>query len=312
MSHRRILLISLLFLIIVVSSFTYLLTQHQTALRKDQIPANANIVPWMKPNPSIEQLNLNAQQPYGPPPFNIDFVMTNALKLSMTFNISVPSGTRIIPSTVYLGHDSDYLYVGGKFVGMGMNPVSIGSDTLPDCLSMYFDVANDGVLKQPESGFRFSAYITQHWSGVWIYSDELWVDYVAEYGRASWVPSDNYYMDILHKTQTVFSVGGGIKEYENSTGTVTMLLSEHLSCPGNAEVNALQMRPGERWVMGFLLELKYVTDISSFGDYADGWPQNTYPYLSNDSSWWPKMVIDLTNPPSTYPGDMKPATFSNT
>jgi hypothetical protein len=252
----------------------------------------------MRPNPSIKELNLNAQQPYGPPPFDIDSVMANALKLNMTFNISIPGGNRIIPSTVYLGHDLDYLYVGGKFCGMGMNPLDIA---LPDYLSMFFDVANTGVLKQPESGFRFSDYIYQHWTGLWIYHDELWVDYVAQDRRASWLLADNYYSIYLGKAQTVFSVGDGIKEYDNSTGTVTILLSRRLSCPGNAEVNAFQMMPGERWVIGFLIELGYVTNIGSFGDYVDGWPRNIYPYLSNDSSWWPKLCIDLTNQPSGFP-----------
>jgi hypothetical protein len=256
----------------------------------------------MQPHPSIKELNLNAQQPYGPPPFDIDSVMATALKLSMTFNISLPGSMRVVPSTLYLGHDSDYLYVGGKFQGIGMNPVSTANQTLPDSLSMFFDVADSGVLRQPESGFRFSAYITQKWSGLWIYHDELWDDYVQEYGRASWIPADDYYTYDLGKPQTVFSDGDGIKEYDNSTGTLTILLSRHLSCPGNSEVNAFQMKPGERWVIGFLTEIGYITDISQFGDFVDGWPKNIYPYLSNDSSWWPKLVIDLTNPPPIIPG----------
>jgi hypothetical protein len=302
-SYRRILLFSLLFLVLIVSSFYYVLWQwQQKPLRKDAIPADAYIVPWMRPNPSIKELNLHAQQPYGPPPFNIDSVMANALKLNMPFNISIAGDTRVIPSTVYLGHDSDYLYVGGKFCGMGMNPFDTA---LPDYLSMFFDVANTGVLKQPESGFRFSDYIYQHWTGVSILHDMLWVDYVAQDRRASWLLAENYYTDLR-----VISITDGTKEYDNSTGTVTILLSKLLSCPGDAEVNALQMRPGERWVMGFLIELGYVTDIGSFGDYVDGWPRNIYPYLSNDSSWWPKLVIDLTNPPAATSGQTSPGTNS--
>jgi hypothetical protein len=310
MQRKRVLLFSLLFLIIVVGSFTYLLTQHQTALRKDQIPANAYVVPWMKPNPSIEQLNLHAQQPYGPLTFNIDSVMSNALKLNMTFSISLPESTRVIPSTVYLGHDSDYLYVGGEFRGMGINPVSTANDTVPNVFSIYFDVADDGVLRQPESGSKFADYITENWRGGTSYNDAIWVDYAREYERASWVLSYYYYTYYLGKPQTVFSYGDGTSEYDNSTGTVTMLFSRLLSCPGNAEVNALQMRSGERWLMGFVLELSFATNGLTPQDYVDGWPKNTYPYLSNDSSWWPKMAIDLTNPPSTYPGDTQPATFS--
>jgi hypothetical protein len=205
--------------------------------------------------------------------------MVNALRLSMTFNISVPGGTRVIPSTVYLGHDSDYLYMGGKFRGMGMNPVSTATETLPNCLSMYFDVANNGVLEQPERGFRFSAFITQKLSGLWIYHEELWVNYVEEYRRASWVPADNYCTSYFSP-----SMGNGIKEYDNSTETVTILLSKHLSWPANAAINALQMKPGERWVIGFIIELQYNTQTSAWGDYVDGWPRNIYPYLSNNSS----------------------------
>lgn len=313
MQRKRVLLFSLLFLIIILTSVYYILLQGPLRpLRKDAIPSSANVIPWMHPNPSIEQLNLHAQQPYGPPPFDIDSVMANALKLNMTFSISLPESTRVIPSTVYLGHDSDYLYVGGEFRGMGMNPVSTANDTVPNVFSIYFDVADDGLLRQPESGSRFADYITENWVGGTSYSDAIWVDYVREYKRASWILSFHYYTNYLGKPQTVFGYGDGTSEYDNSTGTVTMLFSRLLSCPGNADVNALQMRPGERWLMGFVLELSFATNGLTPQDYVDGWPKNTYPYLSNASSWWPKMVIDLTNPPPTYPGDMQPATFSNT
>jgi len=165
MPWKRVLLFSLLFLILAVSLFHYVLPNVLHPLRKDQIPAGAYVVPWMRPSPSIEKLNLNAQQPYGPPPFDIDSVMVNALRLSMTFNISVPGGTRVIPSTVYLGHDSDYLYVGGKFRGMGMNPVSTPNDTVPHVFSVFFDVKDDGVLEQPESGSDFGVWKTESWGG---------------------------------------------------------------------------------------------------------------------------------------------------
>jgi hypothetical protein len=300
--QKQVFLFSILFLVLLVSLFYYGFLQRQPEpkpLRIDPIPDSAYVVPWMQPNPSIEQLNLHAQQPYGPLTYDIDSVMANVLKLSTTFNISIPDGTRVIPSTVYLGHDSEYLYVGGKFQGMGMNPASTDYDTLPNLFSILFDVANNGVLKQPESGSRFPVYITKNWRGGWSYDDAVWA-YIPQDGRASWVPSDNYYTLYLGKPQTVWSDGGETSEYDNSTATVIMLFSRLLSCPGNAEVNELQMRPGERWVMGFVLELSYVTNIGSFGDYVDGWPQKTYPYLSSNSSWWPKLAIDLSNPPPSF------------
>jgi hypothetical protein len=302
MSFRRILLFSILFLILALSSLYYTMMQGQRPLRVDPVPADAYVVPWMQPYPSIRELNLNGQQPYGPPTFDINSVMSNALKINMTFRISTPGGMRVVPSTLYLGHDSDYLYVGGEFRGIGMNPASNAEQTLPDCLEMFFDVTGSGVLRQPESGFRFSAYVLPQWNGMWIYHDQLWANYVNEYGRASWLPADYYYDCYIGKPQTVWSDGGGIKGYENSTETLTIILSKFLSCPGNSEVNALQMRPGERWVMGFLTQVGFITDTGEFEDLVDGWPTNIYPYLSNDSSWWPKMVIDLANPPSTISG----------
>ena len=302
MPWKRILLVSILFLVLAVSLLYYVLPNVLYRLRKDPIPAGAYVVPWMQPNPSIEKLNLNAQQPYGPPPFDIDSVMVNALRLSMTFNISVPGGTRVIPSTVYLGHDSDYLYVGGKFRGMGTNPASTPNDTVPHVFSVLFDVKDNGVLEQPEGGSSFVVWKTENWGGGWYYEEPIWVNYLAQDKRATWVPSSNYYTNDLGRPQTVFSYGDGTSEYDNSTGTVTMLFSRLLSCPGNAEYNAFQMRDGERWVMGFLLELMFATNGITPQDYVDGWPRNIYPYLSNDASWWPKLLIDLTNPPQTIPG----------
>ncbi len=77
-----------------------------------------------------------------------------------------------------------------------------------------------------------------------------------------------------------------------------VLFSRFLSRPALSEIDALQMKFGERWVMGFLIELGYNTWYGTYTDFVDGWPQKIYPYLSNDSSWWPKLVIDLTNPPA--------------
>lgn len=275
----------------------YVLPSVLHPLRRDPVPAGAYVVPWMRPNPSIEELNRNPQLPGSPPPFDIDTVMATALKLSMTFNISTPGGTRIIPSTVYLGHDSDYLYVGGKFIGMSTNPASDPHVAiLPNYLQILFDVDNDGVLKTPESGSRLSVFITSNGTWMWGYHDLTW-RYSQEGDRDIWILAENYYENYLHEPQPAYAIANVAVEYDNSTGTLTMLFSRFLYRPGNSAVNGLQMRPGERWVMGFLLELGYATHNSAFGDYVDGWPRKAYPYLSNDSSWWPKLAIDLANPP---------------
>jgi len=161
-------------------------------------------------------------------------------------------------------------------------------------------VANDGVLTAPESGSRPCVYVDRERVSLWIYHDAVWF-YVPMFRRAAWILSDNYYEMFLNKPQPADAVEGGIGEYDNSTGTVTMLFSRLLRLPDNIEANALQMRPGERWIMGFLLELGYMTNTGTFTDYVDGWPNKTYPYMSDDASWWPKLVIDLTNPQPTYP-----------
>jgi hypothetical protein len=301
-------IISSLSLILVFSLFFYVLSrEREEPLRVDAVPEGAYVVPWMRPNPSFKDIEAKwPQRPYGPPFFDIDSVMADALKLTMTLNLSFPGGSRIVPSTVYLGHDSTDLYVGGKFVGMFGNPVTpsnpgANNPIMPNIMDILFDVNNDGVLKTPESGSRVAAFVYEGRVFACEYVDKLWV-YVPFYGRASWVLSNNYYDDVLHKSQSVMACDYFTGEYDNSTGTVTVLLSRVLNCPGNVEVNVLQMRPGERWVMGFLLEMGYETDISSFGDYMDGWPRNDYPYLSSNSSWWPKLAIDLTNPPPAYSG----------
>jgi len=54
---------------------------------------------------------------------------------------------------------------------------------------------------------------------------------------------------------------------------------------------------GERWVMGFLFELGFAAN-SELGD-SDIWPQGAYPYPSNDTSWWPKLAIDLSASPAS-------------
>jgi hypothetical protein len=304
---KRILIFIVLFVILAVSLFIYVLPNVLHPLRVDAVPAGAYVVPWMSPNPSVKDLEAKwPQQPYGPPFFDIDSVMADALKLTMTLNISILGGSRIVPSTVYLGHDSTDLYVGGKFVGMYGNPVTPSTPgpnnpIRPNIMDILFDVNNDGVLETPESGSRIGAFVYAGEAFAVEYVDKLWV-YVPMYGRASWILSNNYYSEFLHKPQTVMAYDYYTGEYDNSTGTVTMIFSRLLNCPGNIEANTLQMRPGERWVMGFLSEMGLETDISSFGDYMDGWPRNDYPYLSGNCSWWPKLAIDLTNPPPAYSG----------
>jgi hypothetical protein len=297
MSWKQILLFSLLFFILAASLLYYTVSNIPPVLRKDSPPAGAYVVPWMQPNPSIEELKSHPQQANGPPPFDIDVVMAGALKLSMTFNISVPGGTRIIPSTVYMSHDSDCLYVGGEFIGMHLNPADTATDTVPHCFSVLFDVANDGVLKQPESGSTLSVFVLPDATGGWMYEDMMWA-YSALDKRSLWVTAENYYSD-LQRAQPAAAIEDtdAVTEYDIPTGTLTVLLSRYLRQPESRELNELQIRPGERWAMGFLIELGYITNIGHWSDYMDDWPRRIYPYLSNDSSWWPKMVIDLTNPP---------------
>ena len=256
-------------------------------LRRDSLPAGVYIVPWMKPYPYFGQI---------PDPFNIDSVMTGALRLNITFHIDTPNGTRMIPSTVYLGHDSKYLYVGGKFVGMHSNPASVPyGDTQPNCFQIYFDVANDGVLKTPEAGSGFAVNIDVPQEtlvgGTW--ADMMWAYAAGNYKRMTWWAADLYLE--TRGGQSTFSMSAHVQEYDSSTGTVTILFARFLNRPGMENINALQMRAGERWTMGFILELKYQKELANM---VDGWPRNIYPYLSDDSSWWPKLVIDLANPPA--------------
>jgi hypothetical protein len=269
------------------------------SLRLDSAPSGAYVVPWMRPNPSIEELNYYPQLPYSPPTFDVDLVMTDALKLNMTFRIVTRSDVRVVPSVVYLGHDADHLYVAGKFVGMYGNPdTNYPENVIPNLFDILFDVENDGVLKSPESGSRFAAYVHQERAGFNVYVDMLWFDDPPD-GRASWTDVDWYAGEILHRALPV-SEDGMATAYYNSTGTLMIIYSRLLRLSGNAEVNALQMRPGERWTMGFLLQLGYQSDDYRIGLYMDGWPQNIYPYVSDDSSWWPKLVIDLANPPASF------------
>jgi hypothetical protein len=295
--RKRFLLFSLPFFALVFSLFYFVLPDILHPLRRDSIPVGTYIVPWMKPNPSIEELNLHRQLPGEPPPFEIDIVMADALKLDITFRIEIPGETRVVPSSVYLGHDSDYLYIGGKFVGIGTNPASDPHvEIVPDYFEILFDVTNDGVLTSPESGSRLSVFITPQGTWMWGYHDMVWA-YSSSGGRMCFYLAENYYFP---EAQRVFSLANLAVAYDNSTKTLIILFSRFLRQPDNHEVNALQIKRGERWVMGFLLQLGYATHISAFGDYVDGWPQKAYPYSSNDSSWWPKLCIDLTNSPPEF------------
>jgi hypothetical protein len=295
LNAERILLFSILFLILIIGLFYYVVPNVFNPLRIDKIPDGTYIVPWMSPEPWFGQMPEN---------FSIDVVMTDALKLYITFRIDMWDGTtRTIPSTVYLGHDKDFLYVGGKFVGMYSNPASVPGDTQPNVFDILFDVTNSGVLKSPESGSGLAVNI-----GVpkdvpegYSFADMTWQYEPHLYKRMIWLPADNYLGP--PNFQQVFAFAAHAIEYDNSTGTVTMLFARFLSRSGTENINALQMRPGERWVMGFVLELWYQKERDN---RFDGWPRNIYPYESNDSSWWPKMVIDLTNPPSTISSHTPP------
>jgi hypothetical protein len=255
----------------------------------------------MEPNPSIAVLRTYAQNPYGPPPFNIDSVMAGALKLSMTFNISVAGGNRIIPSTVYLGHDIDYLYVGGEFRGMGLNPDSDSNTTFANYFNILFDVNDKGKLTFPEAGSSLPVLVyNDTWTTTGLYEDFLWDNYVDQLGRASWVFTQIY---CFPNAPPGITMATGFSEYDTATGTLTIIFARFLQFPVMSGLDALQIRPGERWVMGFVLELGFARwSTAAMADNVDGWPRNVYPYLSDDSSWWPKLVIDLTKPPATFPG----------
>jgi len=280
-------LFSLFFSVLVFSLLYYVFPNVLYPLRIDKVPADAYVIPWMQPYPYFG---------YIPTVFNIDAVMANALILNMTFRINMWDGTiRVIPSTVYLGHDSKYLYVGGRFVGMYSNPASVPHDLQPNRFHIYFDVANDGVLKTPEAGSLFAVAIDvppqeDLVSGQW--DDMVWVYEPNQYKHMMWMPAYNYLWPDAHRAG--LSIAAQTAEYDNSTGTVTIMFARFLRTPGTEDFNVLQMRPGERWAMGFLLELQYQKELDN---RVDGWPKKTFGEWSDDSSWWPKLVIDLANPP---------------
>ena len=305
MNRNRILLISVLFSILTVSMFWYAFWNSGKPVRLDTIPSGAYNVPWMQPNPSIEELNKHAQGPNAPPTFNIDTVMTSALKLNIDFEINISSSIRDVQGTVYLGHDSQYLYVGGKFVGMYMNPTYVPGHILGGSyLQIMFDVDNSGTLRTPEAGSRASVAVGQTGPEMLFYYDMAWIGLpIFRQGRPYWEMTQNL-QSIGFIARTIATVEGAAT-YENKTGTLQVLFERLLSTPSISSVDALQMRSGERWVMGFLIEMGFENPAGEFQNYVDGWPRTSYPYTSpdsSDSSWWPKLAIDLSNPPTTYPG----------
>jgi len=291
---KRIIVFSILFLILATSLFYFVLPKFLSPpLRIDPVPSGTYVVPWMQPNPSISVLKTYQSNPYGPPPFNVDSVMANSLKLNMTFNITVSSGPRVIPSTVYLGHDEDYLYVGGEFRGMGLNPNNDPNTTLANYMSIFLDVDDNGTLSFPEAGSQIVVLVyNDTWTTNGLYEDLLWTDYNKVLQRASWVRAEDY---TFPKAPAGITLASGFAEYDNPTGTLTFIIARCLRYPVMDKINALQMQPGERWVMGFVLELGFGSDGESMSNNVDGWPRTIYPFLSSDSSWWPKLAIDLSN-----------------
>jgi hypothetical protein len=154
---------------------------------------------------------------------------------------------------------------------MGRNPASNSSEhpgwIEPNYLEIFFDVANDGVLAFPESGSGFGVNIDKetNWRTNMISSveDMVWTNYKSVSKSARWV----FAIDVGMNVRTW---GLADAQYDNSTGTLIFIFSRYLWKPGYYTSNALQMRPGERWVMGFLLELGYATWYSEYSNFVDG------------------------------------------
>jgi hypothetical protein len=172
--------------------------------------------------------------------------------------------------------------------------------TLPNYFNILFDVKDNGNLMFPEAGSQLPVYVyNDTWTTSGLYNDLLWDNYVSELGRACWGSTEDY---CFPNAPPGMTMANGFAEYDNSTGTLTIIFARLLRDPVMSGLDTLQMRPGERWVMGFVLELGFSRSSGGLmSDNVSGWPLNVYPYLSSNSSWWPKLVIDLTNPPSTIP-----------
>jgi hypothetical protein len=204
----------------------------------------------------------------------------------------------------------DYLYVGGEFRGMGLNPDSDPTYTLPNYFNILFDVNDNGKLSFPEAGSQLPVLVyNDTWTTTGLYHDFLWDNYVSDLGRACWIYAEEY---CFPNSPPGMTMANGFAEYDPPTGTLTIIFARLLQDPVMSRLDALQIRPGERWVMGFVLELGFGRYQSGqpFSDNVGGWPQNVYPYLSDNSSWWPKLVIDLTKQPATFPGQTATGTES--
>ena len=299
MSRKHVLLLAILLSILIGSLLYIIVPEILHPLRIDRISSDAYVVPWMQPSLSIKSLDpFSSLSRWKDTLWDLDMIMPTALKLNMTFGITIPNGTRVIPSTIYLGHDTDYLYVGGKFSGMYTNPTAGIGEGSNQYFAVYFDADNDGKLTFPESGSRFYvSFIGEslHPSAAWACEDMIWT-YDQQNGQHEvWLPAEDYYSP---QAQPQSATTSNVWEYDNSTGTLTVLFSRYLLGSGDPHTNAFIMKNGERWVMGFNLELGYSPENAGTEFLTDGWPQQTYPYVSNDASWWPKLAIDLTNTPS--------------
>jgi hypothetical protein len=301
-SRKRVLILALLLIILSIGAYYYVLPRILGFynVREDPVPLSAYVVPWMQPGISTSELN-DPTSSWRNKLWDIDMIMSSALKLNITFTISVPNGTRVIPTTIYLGHDTDYLYVGGKFTGIYRNPADTENETFGQYFAIYFDADNDGKLSFPESGSRYDAgYYNEniHPSGFWGCDDMIWgPDVWNSQQQSTWESASNYFEN-QHASLSTQAATSLAWEYDNSTGTWSILFSRYLLQSSDRNTNAFMMRSGERWVVGFNLEIGYFAGNIGTDMLCDGWPQTTYPYLTNDASSWPKLAIDLGHPPT--------------
>jgi len=301
MQSRRVIFLSLLFPIIVAGLvITSPLYYHP--LRRDNVPIGAYTIPWMTPNPSIAVLGSIATPLL---PWNISSVIGNGLKLEINFRVVLPKETLIVTATIYLGHDSDYLYLGATFRGAWLDPTASAQAYGSDDFQILFDADNDGQLSYPEAASDLPTYIcapVNERAGYCqpYYNTAGWGrPNLSGAGDRAW--QGNWEDASLSCPSPFNSAGGWTSEYNNNTGTLELLLARHLSVP-NTCGNGIHMRSGERWVMGFLLQFGYSNTNASmpYTDFVDDWPRLAYPFPTNDASWWPKLVIDLTRPPLGY------------
>jgi len=179
---------------------------------------------------------------------------------------------------------------------MGLNPNNDPNTTLANYMSIFLDVDDNGTLSFPEAGSQIVVFVyNDTWTTNGLYDDLLWTDYNNVLQRASWVRAEDY---TFPNASPGITLANGFAEYDNPTGTLTFIIARCLRYPAMDKINALQMQPGERWVMGFVLQLGFGSDGGPMSDNVDGWPRTIYPFLSSDSSWWPKLAIDLSNTPA--------------